>query len=90
MQQRKYRNAAERTIVCQEIMGSAYKIGLPDDIIQQLAEILDKYMASADKNGDFIGKIPIPNVDGKCIEYFLPGRRIHRAGVRVTDDDKKA
>jgi hypothetical protein len=83
MQQRKHRNAEERDIICNEIMK-----GLTDLKIQEHPRVkpfLDhvQLFRSSTSAQQFDGVIEMPDL-GVKIEYILPGRRIHRHGVKVS------
>ena len=87
MQQRKFRNLIERDKIRSETMMSALESGMPDEIMKQLSDILDTYIALADKPGELKGSIPLP-MPGRVLEYFLPGRRVHQAMIRVGSSEE--
>lgn len=83
MQQRKHRNAEEREIICNDIIK-----GLIDLKIQEhpgVKPFLDhvQLFRSATSAQQFDGVVEMPDL-GVKIEYILPGRRIHKHGVRVS------
>jgi hypothetical protein len=83
MQQRKYRNKEERNLIRTDVIKSLDNIQLSDVVVQTLTNVLDKFVEKSDQPGELRGNIPIPEIPGRCIEYYLPSRRILKSEVKI-------
>jgi hypothetical protein len=87
-QQRRFRNANERDVVCRGVLEEAAKLGLPLDSGSMVALVnaMDRYASMDETQGQEIrGRVSSEEIrPGSVIEYVLPSRRIAKPMVRIT------
>ena len=83
VQQRRFRNRAEREAIRTEVALRAMETGVGQaDGFGALAAALDAFVEDDGGSRTFEGTVALPSVNAR-IEYSLPGRRVLRHVVRV-------